>query len=160
MFKANIRLTREINSTSCTVNVEGELTAPLDQPEEILKQLKSLFKLAEDALTQKIEDTQRESAQRQRYEEPFHPDGNGEAHERAVQTPEQSQSREEKKGQPHFASEKQLRYLQSLSKRHGLSRARLEDRIAETLGKRVTITQLTKREAGQMIDSLTQNAAR
>src|ERR1700730_18444140 len=95
MFKAIVglsrKITRDYNSTGYTVNVEGEIAAPLDQPEAILKQIKNLFKLAEDALAQEIDRDQGQDAQARRDEEPRRPVGNGAAPQRQSQAPEQGQ---------------------------------------------------------------------
>src|SRR6202166_3833761 len=74
MFKANVglsrKITRDYNSTGYTVNVEGEITAPLDQPEAVLKQIDRLFKVAEDAIAKEIDRDQGEMAIGRRDEEP------------------------------------------------------------------------------------------
>jgi len=164
MFKANVglsrKITRDYNSTGYTVNVEGEITAPLDQPAVVLQQIKGLFKLAEDALAQEIDRDQGQDAQGRRDEEPRRPEGNGAAHERPSQAPEHQQppGNRSGNGQPEPASDKQVKYLQSLAKRQKMSPAQLEDQIVRVLGSRLTLNQLTKKEAGRVIDSLTQDA--
>ena len=44
-------------------------------------------------------------------------------------------------------------------KRHGLTQIQLEDRIESELGKKAGVYDLTKREAGDIIDVLSQNGA-
>jgi len=161
MFKANVglsrKITRDYNSTGYTVNVEGEITAPLDQPAAVLQQIKGLFKLAEDALAQEIDRDQGQDAQGRRDEEPRRPEGNGAAPARQSQSAERTQppANRSGNGQPEPASDKQVRYLQSLAKRQKMSPAQLEDQIARVLGNRLTLNGLTKKEAGRVIDSLT-----
>jgi len=164
MFKANVGLSRKISrdyqSTGYTINVEGEITVPPDQPAAILTQIKGLFKLAEDALAQEIDRDQGEDAIGRHDEEPRRPEGNGAAPERASPAPERRQPPASRSGngQPEPATEKQIRYLQSLAKRQKMSPAQLEDQIAQVLGSRLTLNQLTKKEAGRVLDALTQNA--
>jgi len=49
-----------------------------------------------------------------------------------------------------------VQYLLTLGKRHQLSKQELEAKIAEVTGKQVGVYDLSKREAGAVIDSLAQ----
>ena len=168
MFKANVGLSRKIsrdyNSTGYTVNLEGEIVASLNEPDLVLKQIHNLFVLAENALAQEVDRDQGEQAQGRR-DEPRPPNGNGRPE--ASQPPNQNYSRGNGNGtgnangngqSPDPASEKQVNYLQSLAKRQKLSQAQLDDQIAQVLGQRVSINHLTKKEAGRVIESMTQTA--
>src|SRR5262249_29155700 len=55
------------------------------------------------------------------------------------------------------ATNKQLAYLQNLSKRQGLAPKGLEAKIEQVLGKPITVYDLSKRQAGAVIDSLAGN---
>lgn len=161
MLKVNVglsrKLTQDYNSTGYSVNIEGELQAPLEQPQSILKHIQHLFKLAEDALAQKIDSDQSKQAKSHRVEQAPH--GNGTARTPAP-PPESNEHREiqNRDGQPEPATDKQLRFMHGLAKKQGLSRTQLEDYIADVLGRRVTINQLAKREAGRVIDGMTKHA--
>ena len=52
------------------------------------------------------------------------------------------------------ATNKQVQFLLNLGKRQGLSLPQLQHRIQEVLGKKIGVYDLTKREAGDIIDSL------
>lgn len=56
---------------------------------------------------------------------------------------------------PNTATSKQLQFLQNLGKRKGLSRDDLDGVIAQVLGSAKRTGELSKREAGQVIDHLT-----
>src|SRR5581483_3145735 len=57
---------------------------------------------------------------------------------------------------PEPATPKQVQYLQTLAKRKGLSRDELDAVIARVVGAAKEAGELTKREAGAVIDHLTQ----
>ena len=71
-------------------------------------------------------------------------------------TPTQEPPRQQ---QPEAATNKQVQYLLSIGKRQRLSTTQLETRIAEILGRRVGVYQLSKREAGTVIEALTEAVA-
>ena len=50
---------------------------------------------------------------------------------------------------------KQIQFVLNLAKRHGLATPKLEDRIAEILGRRIGLYELSKRDAGVVLDSFT-----
>lgn len=56
---------------------------------------------------------------------------------------------------PSSATPKQLQFLQNLGKRKGLSSDDLDSVIAQVLGSARRTGELSKREAGQVIDHLT-----
>jgi hypothetical protein len=59
MLRVNVGLSRKLskdyNSTGCSVNLDGEVTAPVSDPEALIEQVKELFDLAEEALSIQIE---------------------------------------------------------------------------------------------------------
>lgn len=165
----NRKLTRDYNSTGFSLNLEGELAVALDDPETLIEKIKEFYDLAEEALNQQVERYESESAIGSRDEEPA-PPKNGRPKNRvakpsnghtAVQPPEPVQP-PATNGANHSApseaaTNKQVQYLLNLGKRHGLTPTQLEARVGTILGKQVTVYDLTKREAGDVIDELSQN---
>lgn len=162
MFKAHVGLSRQIThdstSTSYTINIEGEIPLPLDQPAAALQQVHNLFELAKKALAQEI--VQGENSLSRREEKPQASEGNGQPSQRPFPSSQQSKPADNQtsNGQVEAATEKQIRYVHSIAKRMGISQGQLENRIAEVLGQRVALNLLTKKEAGRVIDSLTKSA--
>jgi hypothetical protein len=165
-MRVNIGLSRKISrdyqSTGYSVNIEGEILAPPEQVETVLKQIHGLYTLAEQALEREIDRDQSEQAIGRRDETPPpQPQRNG-YHDRgqerpAPRMPEQDNQRPQN-GKEEPATNKQVQYVLTLGKRQGLSKTQVEERIQEVLGKRLTVYQLTKREAGQVIEALMQEA--
>ena len=86
MLRANVGLSRKLskdyNSTGYSINLDGEITAPVSDPEAVIEQVKELFDLAEEVLGQQIDRSQSESAIASHDEEPRPPaavnrNGNG-----------------------------------------------------------------------------------
>jgi hypothetical protein len=175
MLKVNVglsrKLSRDYNSNGFSLNLEGELCVGLDDPEVLIEKVKEFYDLAEEALRQQIERYEGESAIGSRDEtrmartpsktatEPAkepHTNGptsspNGNSHT--------DQSRNGQAINGDAATNKQVQYLLNLGKRHGLSPVQLEARIESLLGKKLGVYDLTKREAGEVIDALSQNGA-
>lgn len=165
MLRANVGLSRKISrdyqSTGYTVTVEGDIPASPDQPDEILKHIHRLFRLAEDSLSKEIDRDQGEQAIGRHDEE--RPEqsrddrnGDGPSTDRGRPPQPNGSPRPQNNGQPEPATNKQVQYMLSLAKRQGLSKVQLEDRIAEILGQRLTVYQVSKKEAGQIIETLNQ----
>ena len=74
MLRANVGLSRKLskdyNSTGYSVNLDGEITAPVSDPEAVFEQVKELFDLAEEVLNQQIDRSNSEAAIASRDEEP------------------------------------------------------------------------------------------
>ena len=85
MLKANVglsrKITRDYNSTGYSVNLDGEILVPTDDPEAITEKIKELFSLAQEALAQEIDRDQGEDSIGRRDEErpapKPQPNGNG-----------------------------------------------------------------------------------
>ena len=58
---------------------------------------------------------------------------------------------------PDAVTSKQVQFVFNLAKRHRLSNAQLEAQIEQIVGRRARVYDLTKREAGRLIDALTQD---
>ena len=77
MLRVNVGLSRKLskdyNSTGYSINLDGEITAPVSDPEAVFEQVKELFDLAEEVLGQQIDRSQSESAIASRDAEPQPP---------------------------------------------------------------------------------------
>lgn len=166
MLKVNVGLSRKLsqdfNSTGFSLNLEGEIGVGLDDPEAMIEKVKEFYDCAEEALNQQIERYEGESAIGSR-------DGQqrvrSNGHSNAAPAKESSNngaSNHNGNGQAangDVATNKQVQYLLNLGKRQGLTPSQLENRIEGILSKKVGVYDLTKREAGDVIDSLNQSAA-
>lgn len=174
MLKVNVglsrKLSRDYNSMGFSLNLEGEICVGLDDPEAMVERVKEFYDLAEEALNQQIERYEGESAIGSRDGQHSHR-SNGHSNGAAAKEPSNNgnsnhngngQSNHNGNGQPtngEVATNKQVQYLLNLGKRQGLTQLQLEDRIEGILGKKVGVYDLTKREAGDVIDALSQNGA-
>ncbi len=168
MLRVNVGLSRKVtkdyNSTGYSVNLDGEVAAPLDDAEAVVERIKELWSLAEEALRVEVERDQGDQAIGSRDAEPpsittAKPNGRstsdnggaGRGYGEGNGT-EQPQKSEE------AATNKQVQYLLGIGQRLRLSTVQLEGKIAEIIGRKTGLYELTKREAGTVIDALTQNA--
>jgi hypothetical protein len=164
MLRVNVGLSRKLskdyNSTGYSINLEGELTAPVSDPEGVVEQVKELYDLAEEALNVQVERSQSidaiasHDAQPQEQRRPA-VDGNGRQGPRQEQRQEAPRSQAGNGREQEPATNKQLQYLQGIAKRQKLSTAQLEKKIAEILGRPVGVYDLSKQAAGVVIDALT-----
>lgn len=175
MLKVNVglsrKLSRDYNSTGFSLNLEGEICVGPDDPEAMIEKIKEFYDLADEALNQQIERYEGESSIASR-------DGKSPAGENgrnqnlttrksenvAGSRPQQKDKQPVENvnghsGSVEAATNKQVQYLLNLGKRQGLSTPQLESRIESIVGKRAGVYDLTKREAGDIIDALSQNGA-
>ncbi len=168
MLKVNVglsrKLSRDYNSTGFSLNLEGEICVSLDDPETLVEKVKEFYDLAEEALNQQISRYEGESGNVSRDEEtPAR--SNGSANRATAKEPAQNSSVAANQGNngkganADVATNKQVQYLLNLGKRHGLTQIQLEGRIESELGKKAGVYELTKREAGDIIDVLSKNGA-
>jgi len=157
MIKVNVGLSRKLskdyNSEGFSINLEGEVSAAVSDPQAVVEQVKELYDLAEEALAQQIERSQSTVAIASRDEEPKAASSNGNGRHA---TPENNR-RASTNGNGHKeepATNKQVQYLLSLGKRMRLSTAALEKEIADILGSEIGVYELTKKQAGLVIDQL------
>jgi len=154
MLKANVGISRKLSknyqSTGFTVNIEGELTAAVSDAEAVIEQVKEMYDLAEEAIEQQIERSRSVEAIGSRDEQRQRPSpaDNGHNGDDSVQRPAGS-------GDDEQATTKQINFLLSIGKRQRLSTAKLEAKIAEILGYSVGLYDLSKRQAGVVLDDLT-----
>jgi hypothetical protein len=173
MLKVNVglsrKLSRDYNSTGFSLNLEGEICVSLDDPETLVEKVKEFYDLAEEALNQQIARYEGESAIASRDEErSVRPTTKATGTAKAapvnrMTTPAENAADAEdsssnvKPVNADAATNKQVQYLLNLGKRHGLTQIQLESRIESHLGKKAGVYDLSKREAGDIIDVLSQN---
>ncbi len=159
MLKVNVGLSRKVsqdyNSTGFSVNLEGEICVPLDDPQMILVRIKELYDLAEESLSQQIDRHQHasisEPVNRPTQSQPTPQNGNGHA-PKSSETVRPSGNRVPSEFVP--ATNKQISFLLNLGKRQGLNKPQLESRIAGLIGRQVDVYELSKQEAGLVLDDL------
>jgi len=173
MLKVNVglsrKLSRDYNSTGFSLNLEGELCVGLDDPETLVEKVKEFYDLAEEALNQQIARYEGESAIAGRDAEkpvPSAAKSNGTSRVKTVNkapapvangTAAANSHENGKPANSDAATNKQVQYLLNLGKRHGLTQIQLEGRIEAELGRKAGVYELTKREAGDIIDVLSHN---
>ena len=176
MLKVNVglsrKLSRDYNSTGFSLHLEGELCVGLDDPVAVIERVKEFYDLAEEALNQQIERYEGESAignrdggqhiganvQRPPASQPTnHPENAAPNNSRRNGQSPQNGNGNGQAPNEEAATNKQVQYLLNLGKRQGLTQQQLEGRVESILGRRVGVYDLTKREAGGVIDALNQN---
>lgn len=172
MLKVNVGLSRKVsrdyNSTGFSVNLEGEVCVPLDDPAGIVEKIKELYDVAEESLHQQIERYEGESAIASRDEAPSDrlastspPTTNGNGRSNGHQ--DRPQSQRNGNGQSRSgdnvdftpASNKQISFMTKLGKKQGLTTPQLRKRVAEIVGREADLYDLSKAEAGSVLDELT-----
>lgn len=163
MLKVNVglskKLSKDYNSTGFSVNLEGEITAPVNDPDFVVQQVREVFDLAEAALDAQIEHSQSTAAIASHDEEPRatrSTNGNGRPATADNGQRTTAANGNGRKDEP--ATNKQIQYLLSIGKRMRISTAALEKEAADILGQEVGLYDLTKKQAGVVIDQLTANA--
>jgi hypothetical protein len=164
MLKANVglsrKITRDYNSTGYSVNIEGEINAPLDDPQAVVARVHELFHLAEESLAVEIDRDQGDAAIGRRDEDP--------PHRQPVETPAPARPatpvippapQKPTNGSPRSpnndaATPKQCQFIEQLAKRQKLSFTQLGAVIQQVVGQSKSLQQLSKKEAGAVIDSL------
>jgi len=175
MLRANVGLSRKLskdyNSTGFTINLDGEITAPTSDPEAVIEQVKELFDLAEEALTQQIDRAQSVDAiashdEEPRPQAPVNRNGQGtngsNGNHRAngtnrIKDQKPAPSPQNGNGSGHEeqpATNKQIQYLLGIGKRLRLTTVQLEKRIEEIIGRPVGVYDLSKMAAGIVIEAL------
>ena len=162
MLKVNVGLSRKLskdyNSEGFSINVEGEVSAPVNDPQAVVEQVKELYDFAEESLAQQIERAQSTAAIASRDEEPraASHEGNGRHAYPENNRRTSPNGNGQKPSEP--ATNKQVQFLLSIGKRMRLSTAALEKEIAEILGREVGLYDLTKKDAAAVLDQLTNTA--
>lgn len=166
-IKVNVGVSRKVSrdyqSRGYSVNLEGEIHASTSNPERLIEEIKEFYDLADEALDQQIERSQSVSTIAGHDEEPKSPtrqegkgaNGNGRrpAQENGHRSPPTNGN-----GKDEAATNKQIQYLLTIGKRMRLSTAVLEAEIEQILGEQVGLYDLTKKQAGIVIDEMTATA--
>lgn len=156
MLRASVSLSRKVrhdfNSSGYTVALDGEIPHAADDAEAVLEKVSELFHLAEEALAVEIERDQGRHAgpQTPTPAPPPPPKPRGRSEPLPMNRPAASNG-----ATPQAATPRQIEFLQNLGKRKGLSRDDLDAVIAQVLGSVKRTGEMTKRDAGQVIDHLT-----
>jgi hypothetical protein len=158
MLKAHVGLSRKFsrnyNSTGYSVNLEGEISAPSDQPDAILEQIDRLFELADQALQDEMGRDRGIPVVGQETETSLENSPASLAPPARESAPPPANGRPSASAHPESATARQIQYLQTLAKRQAWSLAHLEEWVAEILGRPRPLQELTKKEAGKVIQEL------
>lgn len=180
MLRVNVGLSRKLskdyNSTGYSVNLDGEITAAVSDPEGVIEQVKELFDLAEEALSVQVDRSQSVDAIASRDEGTRSPtpsgrNGNGSNGSDGSRQSDTSQppvkgqtsngnGRNGNRRDTEPATNKQVQFLLNLGKQQRMSKLQLEGRVAEILGCECGIYDLTKRDACIVLDTLTASNGR
>lgn len=177
MLRANVglsrKLSRDYQSTGYTINIDGEIPFTPDDAEGVLEKVRELFDLAQEALNQEIDRDQGEMAIGRRDEEPtslpvIKKGITSNIHARAFSPiPTDSKFSNENGsetngahdakslGKDEAATNKQVQFILTVGRRFKLSSQQLESRILEVVGRKCGVYDLTKKEAGKVLDQLT-----
>lgn len=172
MLKVNVglsrKLTKNYDSTGFSVNLEGEILADLNDPEGIVARVQELYDLAEESLHQQVERHESDSAIASRDEAPpnrparnsSRPNGgsgrtNGNGHRNRTHRNGNGDSRNQNEGDFTQATNKQISFMTNLAKRQGLTTPQLRQRVTEIVGREADLYDLSKQEAGIVLDELT-----
>jgi len=164
MLRANVGVSRKTSSDhdsrGFTLNLSGEIPATLDDPEAVIERIKELYSVAEEALDRQVSEAREMDriASRDADDVPRPPgDGRADGHANGEST--RNGRRETKPSNLEPATDKQVRYLATLAGRRKLAGADLEDFIEEVTGRRLALRDLSRKEAGAVIDALSAAAA-
>jgi hypothetical protein len=159
------KLSKDYNSTGFSVNLDGEVPIGLDDPEAVVEKIKEFYDLAEESLAQQIERYEGDSAIGSRdaaprvlvQEPPAANDRNRQGstgYRNGTGRNDNGHRQTQAPAQP--ATNKQIQFLLNLGKREGLTTPQLENRVAGILGRETGLYDLTKQEAGTVLDSFTE----
>lgn len=170
MIRANVgvsrKMSKDYNSQGFSLNLDAEIPASLDDPEAVIERIKELYDLAEEALDRQISENQSNDAFAHRDQESTDHANNGSPNGHSSRAgsnghaPDRNGFPNGKSATGDPASNKQVQYLTTLAKREKLYGTKLELFIEETIGRRCTPYDLTKKEAGSVIDALSPEESR
>ena len=130
-------------------------------PEAVIERIRELYNVAEEALDRQIADNQSNDAIASRdADEQSKPAEETRSNGRPSQEPDRPASdRNGKARNDENATNNQVQFLQTLAKRQKLFGAKLEGFIEEIVGRRSSPYDLTKKEAGTVIEALKSETA-
>ena len=147
------KLSEDYNSTGFSISIDGEITAALDSPEQIIAQVQVLHDLATESLQDQVDrlkntdlGTRHTADTTVSGSQP--PRTNGQTNGRSRFPKNGSQATEV------AATTKQVQYLLNLGKQNGFSKVDLEARVAKELNFNSvkSVYELSKSEATSAID--------
>jgi len=153
--KISVNLSRKrshnFDSDCVTVGVETEVQSLIDRPDDLLREISGLFRLAETAVDQEFASLKQAK--------PAIPAPAADAvpprPSETASAPASSHSlTSEPSNGPPLASGKQVSFIRTLAKRNKLSDAQLSTHIGAVTGDVMPPEVLTKRQAAQVIESL------
>ncbi len=157
MLRVNVglskKLSKDYNSTGFSVNLEGEITAPVSDSDAVIEQVTEVFDLAEAALDAQIERSQSTTAVANHDAEP-QAARNGNGRSEATDNGQRNAATNGNGRKEEPATNKQIQFVLSIGKRLKLSTAALEREIEQIVGRQVGLYELTKKQAGTVIDRL------
>ena len=180
MLRANVGLSRKVSrdfqSTGYTVNIDGEIPFLADDAEGVLEKIRELFDIAHEALDREIDRDQGSTAIGRRDETPqtpalpAKPSANGRHRSDGPApsaVPVSTEPPENGPGSPQgtppataeAATNKQIQFILTMGKRFKLTTPQLEERITKVVGRQCGVYDLTKKEAGRVLDSWTTQPA-
>lgn len=169
MLKVNVGMSRKVskdyNSTGFSVNLEGEIGAPVNDPEFVIEEIKRFYDLAEESLKIQIERYQHDGVT-ETHSVPNgqhrngHPQNGHHENGKAANTAGANGHTNRIKGNAAHAEEpfhppatnKQIQFLLTLGKREGLTKPQLEKKVKAIIGRGTDLYDMTRREAGNVID--------
>ena len=149
------------------VTIDGEIPFPVDDAEAVLEKISELFHLAEEALAVELErdrDQPTSAGDGPKSQAPTqttspNPTARYERSERSeplpINRPPYTGTSRNGTGHGNSATPKQQKYVGNLARRKGLKPDALDAVIAQVVGSPKKVVDLTKREAGLVIDHLT-----
>lgn len=171
MLRANVGLSRKLShnyqSTGYAVNLDGEIPFQPDDADGVLEKIRELFDLAHEALNQQVErdhaDTDFPPVEEM---PPFPKRLNGQSTERVLKhEPQDTTAPDEEESPPtrerskptttEPATNKQVQFILNIGRRHRLTTHQLEHRVAQIIGRKCGLYEITKKEAGLVLDELT-----
>lgn len=178
MLRANVGVSRKVSrdyqSSGYTVNLDGEIPFALDDAAGVLEKIRELFDLAHEAIGREIDRDQGNDAVARRDEPqpaPVQPavsvaKPNGKMTRQPtvidVQpavTPTQVNSfgsaNGQRNGTAESATNAQIKFILTMGKRLKLSTPQVEEQITKIIGRQSSLYELTKREAGLVLDQWT-----
>ena len=161
MLRVNVgmsrKLSKDYNSTGFSINLEGELCVALDDPEAVIEKIREYYDLADEALRDQVERHESDTAIASRDEKLVTNQGRSRGQSNSEDNGGRARDGNGRGREQEPATNKQVQYLLNIGKRQGLTTPQLENRIKDIIGQRCGVYDLSKRDAGLVLDTLTEN---
>jgi hypothetical protein len=151
------KLTKDFNSHGFSINLQGEIPVDRNDAEAVVDSVQELFDLTEEALQRQIERYESDSALAS-HDEPTTTPASPPVKPEPSPAPKSSSGNGAPRSrikESELATNKQIQFLLTLGKRMKLSKPKLEKRIEQVLGESIDVYDLSKRDAGIVLDTLT-----